>query len=60
MWLNELLDYTPEFKKEVEVHEAIHTDNEYETRVISRDMVKEESREEIVKRLLREGYNLLN
>ena len=57
MWINELLDYTPEFKKEVEVHEAIHTDNEYETRVISRDMVKEEPREEIIKRL-RENYNL--
>ena len=52
MWLNNLLDYTPDFKEEVEVHEAIHTPNEYETREIAEDMVKKESREDILKRIL--------
>jgi len=53
MWINESLDYTPELKREVEVHEAIHTNDEYETRLISRDMVKREQREDILKRILR-------
>ena len=58
MWLNYRLDETPEFKKEVEVHEAIHTPDEYETRVISKDMIKQESRESIIKRLEQNyGYN---
>ena len=52
MWINKDLDYKPEEKRETEVHEAIHTDDEYETRVISRDMIKEESDEVIISRLM--------
>lgn len=56
-WLNELLDQVPDFKREVDLHEAIHTNDEYETRVVSRDMLKEESRSEIIKRIMDEwGY----
>jgi hypothetical protein len=55
-WLNDLLDQTPEFKKEVDLHEAIHTNDEYETRVISKDMLDIESRGEILGRLLKDFY----
>lgn len=51
MRLNTLLDQTPQLKREKDVHEAIHTPDEYETRVVSRDMVKEEPREDIIKRV---------
>lgn len=57
MWLNDLLDYTPKFKKKVAVHEGIHTHDEYETRVISEDMVKEEPREDIIEILSEEPLN---
>ena len=56
MWLNELLDQTPALKRETDVHEAIHTNDEYETRVISRDMIKEEPIERIIKRI-KGNYN---
>jgi hypothetical protein len=52
IWLNKDLDYTPEFKKEVEIHESIHTNDEYETRVISRHMAEEEDKEETMKRII--------
>ena len=53
-WLNELLYQTPDFKREVDLHEAIHTNDEYETRVVSKDMLREESRAEILKRIMDE------
>ncbi len=54
-WLNELLDYTPELKEEVDVHEGIHTNDESETIYVSRWMCEKESREEIVKRIARDA-----
>ena len=59
MWINELLDYTPDLKFETEIHEAIHTDDEYETRIISKDMVKIESRESIIRKIM-ENYQSKN
>jgi hypothetical protein len=50
-WLNELLQQTPEFKKEVDAHECDHCPVELTTRYISRERVKEEPREDIKKRL---------
>lgn len=51
IWLNESLKETPEFKYEVDVHECGHCPIESVTRYISREQVKEESREEIIKKL---------
>jgi len=56
-WLNELLKQTPDFKKEVDAHECDHCSVELTTRYIARERVKEESREEIVKRLPQQGYD---
>lgn len=52
-WLNELLDQTQYLKFEVDIHELIHTDDEQETRYISKEMIKEEDREDIIKRILK-------
>ena len=35
MAINRNLDYAPEIKRETELHEAIHTNDEYETRVLT-------------------------
>jgi len=51
IYLNESLKEKPEFKYEVDVHECGHCPIESVTRYISKEQVKEESREEIVKRL---------
>ncbi len=51
-WLNELLDQTPEFKKEVDLHEAMHTPDELETRYISKWMLDFKPREEILKNIV--------
>ena len=56
-WLNEYLKETPEFKEEVDAHECDHCPVELTTRYIARERVKEEPREEIVKRLPQQGYN---
>jgi len=57
MYINERLDETPELKAETMIHEAIHTDDEYETRILSREIIKEESRKSIMKRLF-PSYNV--
>ena len=54
VWLNELLDQVPDFKYEVDVHECGHGNWEYRTRVVSKDRVKEESRDSIILRLRKE------
>lgn len=58
MWLNETLDQTPEFKKEVDLHEAIHTNDERETRYLSKWMLDFKPRAEIIKQLIHDyNYN---
>jgi len=59
-YLNELLDQVPDFKREVDDHECSHCNWEYRTRVISKDRVREESREDIIKRLMEFSYVCLN
>lgn len=55
-WLNELLDQTPDFKKEVDVHEAIHTNDELETRYLAKWMCDIDEAK-IRKELERLNYN---
>ena len=55
-WLNERLVEVPEFKYEVDAHECGHCSWEYRTRVVIKDRVKQETREDILKRLFKLQY----
>ncbi len=54
--INETLDQTPEFKKEVIAHELDHSPSEYDTRITSRHRVEEESIADILKRMPEKVY----
>ena len=56
-WLNYRLDETPEKKKNTDLHEVWHTDNEYETRVLTDwalDIDNEKLRKKIIENI---NYN---
>jgi len=56
-WLNYRLDETPDKKENTDLHEAIHTDNEYETRVLTDWMLEKEPEEKVKERVLKGNFD---
>jgi len=54
-WLNERLDETPDKKYNTDLHEVIHTENEYETRVLT-DWMLDTNKEKLRKKII-DDYN---
>ena len=56
-WLNDLLDQVPYQKRKTDIHEVIHTDNEYETRLITEWMLEKEPEEKVKKKILKADFS---